>query len=156
MFLKGLVVVIVAVFICEAAGFIGSVFTAQSVDSWYLSLRKPGFNPPNWVFAPVWTLLYALMGIAAGVVWLRWPHVSKIALVVFVVQLVLNVCWSAIFFGLRSPGAAFAEIVALWFAVAATTVLFWRISVIAGVLLIPYLLWVSFASVLNYSIWRLN
>ncbi|MCX8052491.1 MAG: tryptophan-rich sensory protein [Armatimonadetes bacterium] len=144
--------------VCLAAGFIGGLYTESSVSTWYVSLRKPDFNPPNWVFAPVWTTLYTLMGIAAWLVWRKgWKNTSvKTALIVFGVQLVLNTAWSIIFFGLRMPGAAFFELIALWIAIVATIALFFRLSILAGALLVPYILWVSFAAVLNYLVWRLN
>lgn len=150
--------IIVAVLVCGGAGLIGSVFTSKSVDSWYADLQKPDFNPPDYVFAPVWTALYLLMGISAALVWYKGLNTKGVrtALLVFLLQLILNAIWSMIFFGLRSPGAAFFELVLLWLAVLATLILFYRISVCAGLLLVPYILWISFAAVLNYSIWRLN
>ncbi|MGQ9455734.1 MAG: TspO/MBR family protein [Armatimonadota bacterium] len=144
--------------VCEGVGVVGSVFTSRSVANWYALLRKPNFNPPNYVFAPVWTVLYLLMGISAALIWHKGLCAKgvRIALLVFLLQLGLNVAWSMIFFGLRSPGAAFLELVLLWLVVFATLILFYRISVCAGLLLVPYILWISFAAVLNYSIWRLN
>lgn len=145
------------VVLCLAAGGIGSIFTAQSVGDWYVALRKPSFNPPSWVFGPVWTALYIAMGVAAWLVWRRQgaPGVWT-ALAVFGVQLALNVLWSYLFFGLRLPGVAFAEILVLWAAILATILLFRPISPLAAWLLVPYLAWVSFASLLNFSLWRLN
>jgi tryptophan-rich sensory protein len=143
---------------CLSAGAVGSFFTGPAIPTWYASLTKPSFNPPNWVFGPVWTLLYILMGIAAYLVWRRGfgdPQ-ARIALVFFLVQLVLNAAWSALFFGLQSPPAALAEIIVLWVAILVTTVLFWRVTPLSGVLLLPYLGWVSFASILNAAIVRLN
>lgn len=142
----------------QLAGIIGALFTARSVQTWYTTLQKPSFNPPSWLFGPVWTVLYLLMGIAAYLVWAKgWtvPGV-KTALFVFALQLVLNSLWSILFFGVRQPGWAFMEIVVLWAAIAVTIVLFWNISRTAAFLLVPYILWVSFAAVLNYSLWRLN
>ncbi len=155
---KDILTLVAAVAICQAAGAIGAIFTSSSVGTWYVGLSKPSFNPPNWVFGPVWTTLYALMGIAAWQVWRsgRGRRSAGAALLVFAVQLVLNTAWSILFFGLRSPGAAFAELVLLWIAIVATMTLFLRISIAAGALLVPYLLWVSFAAVLNYSLWQLN
>lgn len=149
---------IASILISQLAGVIGSVFTASSVKTWYRTLDKPPFNPPGWVFGPVWTALYTLMGVAAWLVWRKgWvtPGV-RAALGVFAVQLVLNGLWSYLFFGLRSPFAAFVELVILWAAIALTVILFFRVSGAAGWLLIPYIAWVSFAGVLNFSIWRLN
>ena len=116
------------------------------------------FNPPAWVFGPVWTLLYVMMGVAAFLVWQRgWSAAGvKIALAFFVLQLALNGLWSVLFFGLQSPGLALIEIVLLWLAIAVTTVLFWRVTPPAGLILLPYWAWVSFATILNGSIWMLN
>jgi len=155
---KDILTLIVLVLICQAAGGIGGLFTATSVGTWYAGLRKPPYNPPGWIFGPVWTVLYALMGVAAWLVVRRgWDSVAvKAALAAFVAQLVLNMLWSAVFFGMRSPGIAFIELLGLWVAILVTIRLFWRVSPTAGALLVPYVLWVSFAAVLNYSIWRLN
>lgn len=149
---------IVAVAICEMAGIVGSVFTTPSIAGWYAGLAKPEFAPPNWIFAPVWTTLFALMGIAVFIIWQKRPHRkdAKAALGIFACQLVLNTLWSIIFFGLHSPGGAFIEIIFLWLAILATIVMFARISKLAGWLLVPYILWVSFAGYLNYMIWMLN
>jgi tryptophan-rich sensory protein len=146
------------VFGCQLAGIIGSFFTVRSVQTWYVTLQKPSFNPPNWIFGPVWIALYLFMAIAAYLVWTKgWQNRSiKAALAVFLVQLVLNSFWSILFFGLRLPFWAFVEIVFLWLAILLTCVVFFRISRAAALLLIPYFIWVSFASVLNYFLWRLN
>jgi tryptophan-rich sensory protein len=132
--------------------------TAQGVSDWYPALVKPSFNPPAWVFGPVWTLLYVLMGVACYLVWQRVPDSppARRALTVYWVQLLLNFLWSFLFFGARSPGWAFAEICLLWAALLWTVVLFFRESRWAGWLMVPYLGWVSFAAVLNASIWVLN
>lgn len=147
-----------AIVISEAAGIIGSLFTASAIPGWYAGLVKPEFNPPNWVFGPVWTTLYALMGIAAFLVWKRGSERREVktALAIFVGQLALNTLWSIIFFGLNNPGAAFIEIILLWIAIAITIAVFAKISRAAAWLLVPYLLWVSFAGYLNYAIWALN
>jgi translocator protein len=134
-------------------GGIGSLFQP---GVWYDGLEKPAFNPPSWVFGPVWTLLYVLMGVAAWLVWDRHGDRARTALALFLVQLAFNAGWSAIFFGLQSPGLAFAEILVLWALILATLVAFWRLHRTAGMLLLPYLAWVSFAAVLNFSLWRLN
>ncbi|MFA5987380.1 MAG: TspO/MBR family protein [Candidatus Paceibacterota bacterium] len=149
---------IVAVFVSELAGIIGSIFTAPSVPTWYAGLVKPELNPPAWVFAPVWTTLFLLMGIAAFLVWKEgWEQKEiKVALGVFIGQLVLNTLWSILFFGLHSPGAALVEIIFLWVAILATIIIFSKISRPAAWLLAPYILWVSFAGYLNYSLWILN
>jgi translocator protein len=134
-------------------GGFGSLFQP---GAWYDGLTKPSFNPPSWVFGPVWTLLYVLMGVAAWLIWRQYRGRARGALTLFVVQLVFNAGWSAMFFGLQSPGLAFAWIVVLWLLIVATTVVFWRLRRAAGALLLPYLAWVSFAAVLNYSLWQLN
>lgn len=149
---------IVSIAIAEGAGLIGTVFTTPAIPTWYRGLVKPEFAPPNWVFAPVWTALFLLMGIALWLVWKRgWdrPEVKN-AIIIFFIQLVLNVLWSAIFFGMQNPGAAFAEIIVLWVSILATIFAFARISAPAAWLLTPYILWVTFASYLNFAIWRLN
>lgn len=143
--------------LCFAAAGVGAALTATSLDSWYPTLAKPSWNPPNWVFGPVWSLLYATMSVAAFLVWRRSdPHSGSAPWVLFAVQLALNVAWSGIFFGLRQPGWALAEIVVLWIAIAATMIAFAQRSRWAGWLLAPYLAWVSFAGVLNFAIWQLN
>jgi benzodiazapine receptor len=141
---------------CFLAAGLGSLFTMISLGSWYTALAKPSWNPPSWVFGPVWTVLYAMMAVAGWLVWRRGGAAIRPALRWFAVQLVLNVGWSAVFFGLQMPGPAFAEILVLWIAIAATLRTSWRVSRPAGILLVPYLLWVSFAAVLNFAIWRLN
>jgi len=149
---------ILAVLICQGMGLIGSLFTTPAITSWYAGLIKPSFNPPNWIFAPAWILLYTLMGIAAFLIWNRRNGKKKIktALVLFSVQLVLNSLWSIIFFGLHLPQYAFLEILVLWFFILLTLLSFYKISKPAGLLLLPYILWVSFAAILNLSIMILN
>jgi benzodiazapine receptor len=139
-------------------GALSGFATARSVTGWYVSLRKPVFNPPSWIFGPVWTALYVLMGIALYLVWRNgWDRdVVRWAVALFGVQLALNGLWSLLFFGMQSPGWAFVEILLLWAAIATTLVAFWRVELLAGALLIPYFLWVSFAVLLNGSIWMLN
>ena len=142
---------------CFAAAAFGGLFSSAATGPWYRALRKPAFTPPGWVFGPVWTVLYAAMAVAAWLVWRQRgrPGVRG-ALTWFGVQLALNAAWSPLFFGLRRPDLGFAVIVLLWAAIAVTAWKFLRISKPAGVLLLPYLLWVSFASVLNGFLWRLN
>lgn len=143
--------------LCYGAAFLGSLATGPAIPTWYADLNKPAFTPPNWLFGPVWTLLYTLMGIAAWLVWRRaaqW-RVGP-ALLFFCLQLVLNVLWSLLFFGLQNPGLALVDIVALWLMILATTAAFWQVSGAAGALLLPYLAWVGFAAVLNYQLWWLN
>jgi tryptophan-rich sensory protein len=149
---------VVSVVASLAAGGIGSIFTREAIPTWYATLEKPAFNPPNWLFAPVWTLLYILMGVAAFLVWRKGLENRQVrtALIVFLVQLVLNALWSVVFFGLESPLYGLVVIAALWVAILFTTLMFYRISRVAGVLMLPYLLWVTFAAVLNESIWLLN
>lgn len=149
---------IAAILVAESAGIIGSFFTTPSIPTWYAALAKPSFNPPSWVFAPVWTALFLLMGIAAFLVWKRgWEKREvRIALGIFGGQLILNILWSALFFGLHSPLAAFIEIIILWLAILWTILAFRKISRTAAWLLVPYILWVSFASVLNFSLMLLN
>jgi benzodiazapine receptor len=140
-----------------AAGAVGGLATASSVDSWYDTIAKPDWTPPDWLFGPVWTTLYVLMGVAAWRVWRRSrPGGGRGALGLFGLQLALNAVWSFLFFGLRAPGPAFVELIALWVCIAATAVAFWRWDRLAAGLLAPYLLWVSFAGALNLSIWLLN
>lgn len=156
--LKNYLKLAAAVLVSEGVGIIGSFFTAPAIPGWYQGLNKPEFAPPNWVFAPVWTALFLLMGIAAWLVWKKGfdRQDVKVALGVFLGQLVLNLLWSIIFFGSRNPGFAFAEIVLLWLTILLTVVSFWKISKLAAWLLLPYLLWVTFAAVLNFAIWRIN
>ncbi|MBN1503830.1 MAG: tryptophan-rich sensory protein [Candidatus Eisenbacteria bacterium] len=137
-----------------AAGFVGSRFTPSE---WYQQLAKPSWTPPGAVFAPVWSVLYIMMGVAAWLVW-RNGEFSRVAtpLTLFIVQLVLNALWSYFFFGLQKPGLAFLDIVVLWVLIVLTLITFWRVSAAAGVLFIPYLAWVTFASFLNFAVWRMN
>ena len=146
----GLVVWLVLSF---GAAWAGSRF---GPSEWFTALRKPSWNPPNWVFGPVWTLLYALMAVAAWLVWKKAGWSAAPALGLFVFQLVINALWTWIFFGLQRPGWAVVDIVALWLAILGTAVAFWFKDRIAAALLLPYLAWVSFAAVLNWTLWRLN
>ncbi|MFH1780920.1 MAG: TspO/MBR family protein [Candidatus Nealsonbacteria bacterium] len=179
--MKNIFKLVISIVICQLAGVVGSFFTMPAIQTWYAFLNKPSFNPPNSVFAPVWTILFLLMGISLYLVWIKnwssevsvddaqkksWNPLSKKlwfgvwreenAIAIFALQLVLNILWSVVFFGLRLPGYAFFEILMLWFAILYTIVNFYRISKTAGLLLLPYMLWVSFAAVLNFSIWLLN
>ncbi len=164
MSLGNLLKLIISIAVAEAAGLIGSTFTAPSIPGWYAQLSKPSIAPPNWVFAPVWFLLFALMGIALFLVWrsygktddLRVKKIIKIAVFAFAIQLVLNVLWSVIFFGYQNPKGAFIEIIFLWLAILATIILFSKISKTAAWLLVPYIVWVTFAGYLNFSIWQLS
>jgi benzodiazapine receptor len=149
---------VVSLLACQAAGAIGSVFTTGAIPTWYASLEKPFFTPPNWLFAPAWIILYILMAIAAFIIWRKGFAQAGVrcALIVFLVQLVLNALWSVIFFGLHSPLWGIVVIVALWIAILITTIKFFKLSVTAGALMLPYILWVSFASALNVAIYMLN
>jgi tryptophan-rich sensory protein len=128
-----------------------------STSGWYAQLVKPAWNPPAWIFGPVWTVLYAMMAVAA---WLVWRHggwkANGRALGLFLLQWLLNALWTPLFFGLHRPGLAFADIAALWVTLAVTVVCFWRVRRVAGVLLLPYLAWVTFAAALNFAVWQLN
>lgn len=172
---------LISVVICELAGIAGSLFTVPAISGWYATLNKPVFSPPNWIFAPVWTTLYLLMGISLYLVWKNnwqvknpllqsgrktwnlWSErlwtgdLQKVNIIsIFALQYVLNILWSYIFFGLHSPVLAFIEILALWWAIVYTVVNFYRVSKSAAYILLPYLIWVSFAAVLNYSLMVLN
>jgi benzodiazapine receptor len=153
---RGLAALIALIALNLAVGAVGGLATASSVTTWYAGLNKPAFNPPNAVFAPVWTVLYVLMAYAAWRVWRADRASGRAALALYSVQLALNLGWSLIFFGLRQPGFAFAEIVVLFVAIVATVVCFWRIDRLAGIIMVPYVAWVAFASVLNFAIMRLN
>jgi tryptophan-rich sensory protein len=144
--------------LCLTVGALGGWITAPAVAEWYPTLNKPAWNPPDWLFAPVWTTLYVLMAVAAWLVWQRGQQGAAItgAMVLFFSQLMLNLAWSFLFFGARQPGTAFMEILMLWAALLATIVAFWRISRPAGLLLLPYIAWVSFAALLNYTVWQMN
>jgi len=151
-----IVALVVLLVLCFAAAGLGGLATGSSVSTWFRTLNRPGFQPPDWVFGPVWTILFTLMAIAAWLAYRAQPRVFSPAMVLFGVQLVLNIAWSFLFFGLRKPGVAAVEILILFSAIAATTVAFWRVSTPAGALMIPYLAWVAFAAFLNITIWRLN
>ncbi len=149
--LLGLVVFLL---LCYGAASIGARFTP---GPWYAGLAKPGWTPPGAVFAPVWTILYGLMAVAGWLVWKAGATApTRAALAVFAVQLVLNTAWSSLFFGLERPDLALLCIVLLWAAIVATITAFWRVRPLAGGLLLPYLIWVTFAAALNFEIWRLN
>jgi benzodiazapine receptor len=148
----------IAVAVPLAVGGLSGFVTARSVATWYPTLTKPFFNPPAWVFGPTWTVLYIMMGVAAFLVWRQGFSTKdvRLALTLFAAQLALNGLWSIFFFGLQSPGVAFAEILLLWLSIVATVWIFRRVVPAAALLMLPYLAWVSFAAVLNGSIWMLN
>ncbi len=154
---KDIFKLVISIVFCQLAGFLGSLFTPLAIPNWYETLKKPFFTPPNWIFSPVWISLFMLMGISLFMVWRRQDHPRfKAALIFFFVQLILNVLWSAAFFGLRSPLLGLVDIVLLWVAILLTIQNCFRITRVAGLLLLPYIIWVSFAMVLNFSLWILN
>ena len=148
----------IAIIVSELAGVIGSLFTFPAIGGWYANLTRPNVAPPNWIFGPVWTTLFLLMGIAAFLVWKKGFNNKNVrkALALFAIQLVLNALWSIIFFGLNSLGGALIELFVLWVAIVATIFAFARVSKAAAWLMIPYILWVTFAAYLNFSFWILN
>ena len=151
-----LTLLLICIVICELAGAMGSIFNFKSLPSWYKKLKKPSINPPNWIFGPVWTLLFALMGISLYLFIMAGASMNSPAGLLFILQFLLNIAWSGIFFYLRKPGYAFIEIFFLWISILATILLFYPISKTASLLFLPYLLWVSFASILNFLVWKLN
>ncbi len=149
---------IVSLLVCQLTGAIGSVFTRPAISQWYVFLQKPSFTPPSGVFAPVWIFLYLLMGLAFFLIWRQGidNQYAKRTVIFFIGQLILNGLWSILFFGLRSPLAGLVDILLLWVLIVITTCRFYRIYRTAGLLMLPYIVWVSFAAVLNGSIWLLN
>ena len=149
---------IIAIAIPVAVGGISGFFTATGVDSWYQTINKPSWNPPGWIFGPVWTTLYVMMGIALYLVWKSNASegVKKNAVTIFAIQLILNFFWSFIFFDQQQPGWALVEIIIMWIAILLTIFAFAKVNKTAAWLLVPYISWVSFATILNYTIWKLN
>lgn len=147
---------LLSVLIPNAAGGVGALATASSVNTWYRGLRKPSWNPPGWLFGPVWTLLYTMMGVASWLVSRSHSPRKERALRLYGIQLGLNTLWSVIFFGLRRLDLALVEIVPLWGAILATLTSFYQLNPVAGLLLVPYQLWTTFAAALNFEVWRLN
>jgi benzodiazapine receptor len=148
---------VASIILCQVAGFLGSLFTTPAIPTWYKTLNKPSFTPPNWIFSPVWISLFLLMGISLFMVWRRQDHPKfKTALFFFFVQLILNILWSVSFFGLKSPFLGLIDIILLWIAILLTILNFLKVSKIGGLLLVPYLIWVSFATLLNFFLWILN
>jgi benzodiazapine receptor len=145
---------ILSIFVCELVGISGTIFTVRAIPTWYAKLKKPSFNPPNGIFGPVWTILYALQGIAIYLVIYKPNH--GVQLIVFIIQLILNTLWTPLFFGAKKLGLAFAEILLMLCFIIATIISFSLIDTPAAWLMIPYALWVAFASILNYKIWKLN
>ena len=154
---RSIAALVLAVALSLLPGALGAIATGSSVGTWYQEIEKPDWTPPDAVFGPVWTLLYVSMGVA---VWIVWSHAEgktrRVAVAMFGTQLLLNAAWSFLFFGMRSPGWALLEIILLWLAIVVTLVLFTRIRPWAGALLVPYLLWVTFAAALNAAIWKIN
>jgi translocator protein len=149
---------VVSILASFAAGGIGSLFTFKAIPTWYASLKKPRFTPPNRTFGPVWTTLYVLMGISVFLVWQKGlsTNGALLAFVLFWIQLAINAVWSVIFFGMKSRGGGVITIIVLWLLTLATTVTSFRVSTWAGGLLVPYIVWVSIASYLNIGVWLLN
>ncbi len=149
---------IISLAIPVAVGATAGFFTATGVDSWYQTINKPSWNPPNWIFAPVWTTLYIMMGIALFLVWKSntGAGLKRTAITLFAVQLGLNFFWSFIFFDQQQPGWALVEIIMMWLAILLTIFAFAKVNKTAAWLLVPYISWVSFATILNYTIWQLN
>ncbi|NQU84089.1 MAG: tryptophan-rich sensory protein [Parcubacteria group bacterium] len=149
---------IISLIVPQLVGLSGVLFTNPAITTWYASLVRPSFSPPNWIFGPAWTILYLLMGVSVYLVWkkAKKSKAAKRATWLFWIHLVFNAAWTPIFFGLRNPGWALVNIIILWFLIVFLIVKFWKIHKWAAILLIPYLLWVSFATVLNYSLWMLN
>lgn len=152
--LKNIWKLIASVVICQSAGIIGAVFTVSSIQSWYIFLNKPSFGPPNWLFGPVWTTLYFLMGTSLYWIWIKKQRGN--ALKIFALHLALNASWSLAFFGLHNIFLALINIVVLWVLILIVMIKFYKIEKKASLILIPYLIWVSFATILNYNIWLLN
>jgi translocator protein len=160
---KDILRIVISVGVPLLAGSIASIFTSESISTWYRTLEKPSLTPPDWIFGPVWTTLYIVMGVSLFLVWratTRFPDTKRrikiVAFVAFGTQLALNVLWSLLFFGLRSPPLAFAEILVLFASIVVTIAIFYKISRLAALLLIPYAGWTAFASLLNLQIWLLN
>ena len=149
---------VVSIIACFAAAGIGSLFTFKAIPTWYASLKKPPYTPPNWAFGPVWTVLYILMAIAVFFVWQKGLSTNGVlpAFILFWIQLVLNALWSVIFFGMKSKGGGVITIIVLWLLILASIITSFRVSGWAGAFLIPYIVWVSIASYLNIGVWRLN
>jgi len=149
---------ILSVVICQIVGGVGAIFTSSSISTWYPNLIKPAFTPPNWMFAPVWTILYLLMGVSLFLILVKREEKGTLtpALTIFAVQLTLNGLWSYLFFGLRNPLYGFIGIILLWVMILLTMLEFSKISRLASMLLIPYLAWVTIAATLNFYLWRMN
>lgn len=152
------IVLIFSILICQMAGFLGSIFTTPAIPAWYNYLNKPSFSPPGWAIGTVWIVLFFLMGISLYLVLIsnKDRKLKKEAIELFILQMILNILWSILFFGLQNPLLALVEIALLWFAILFTIIYFYRISSWASALLLPYISWVSFAAFLNFVFWKLN
>ncbi len=148
---------VVSIGACAAVAALGSAMTMPSIGTWYATLSKPSWNPPNWIFGPVWSTLYLLMAVAAWMVWRKSGLSAALGpLALFALQLALNCAWSGLFFALHKPWLAFADIAVLWLAIVATMIAFARVSLFGSLLLAPYLLWVTFAGILNFTVAKMN
>lgn len=150
--------IVISIIACLAIGFMGSLFTSSSIPTWYASLNKPPFSPPNYLFGPVWTVLYILMGISFALIWSKGLKSKRVreAVYLFGVQLLLNAIWSPVFFGMRNVLLALIIIIFMWLYILKTIVAFGKVNKLASYLLYPYIAWVSFATILNFSVWILN
>ena len=148
--------IIVCVLLCAGLGFASGFSTINEITGWYAGIEKPAWNPPNWIFSPVWTTLYILMGVAAGIIWHSNSEEKNKALLLFILQFLFNLAWSFIFFSQHRIGLAFAEIIVMFVLIVLTSISFYRIKPVAAYLMIPYIIWVLFATCLNGAIWILN
>lgn len=155
---KSIIKLLLSIGLCQTAGLIGSIFTNPVIPTWYASLVKPSFNPPNWVFAPVWLILYTLMGISLYLVWQKGIKKNnvKALVILFLIHLIFNALWSILFFGLQNPLAGLLNIIIIWSLIIILIIRFYKIQKLSAYLLVPYFLWVTFASILNFSLWWLN
>ncbi len=155
--MKSIIILILFILICQSVGIIGATFTMSSLDNWYRTIQKPSWNPPDWIFGPVWTTLYAIMGFSMWTIW-KNRATQKISwcIIIFIIQLLLNGIWTPLFFGLKNPALALIDIMFLFSAIIATIIIFYKVNRLASLILIPYLLWVGFATILNYHLWKLN
>ena len=156
MYMRNWIKLVISIAVPQVVALSGAYFTITGIDSWYQNIAKPSWNPPNWVFGPVWTILYILMGIALFIIWKSENRDRRTAIIFWVIQLVLNFLWTILFFNQRQILGAFIEMILLWIMILMTIIYFARISKLAAWLMVPYIAWVSFAALLNYAIWQLN
>lgn len=147
---------IISLLLPQLTGFIGSYFTIQAIPTWYATLNKPSFSPPNWLFGPVWLTLYLMMGVALYLNWIKKSKLAKCNVRLFFIHLFFNAIWTPIFFGAKNTLLALYIIIMIWLFIVTMIFKFWKVNKVSSLLLVPYLLWVSFASILNYFLWRLN